>query len=70
MESLQDNERFGKQDWQHGWDGTQEKYNFGQELTEAERLELINKPHPINRLKRVMDEIINVNDINQTKKIT
>ena len=70
MESLQDNERFGKQDWQHGWDGTQENYDFGQELTEAERLELISKPHPINRLKRVMDEIINGNDINRTKKIS
>ena len=57
MESLQDNIRFGKQDWQHRWDGKQETYEFGKELTETERAELVCRPNPMNRLKRAMDEI-------------
>ena len=58
MESLQDNARFGKQDWQLEWDGSQEKYDFGKELTEQQRKDLISKPHPINRLKRVVEKIV------------
>jgi hypothetical protein len=30
---FQDNERFGIKDWQKNWDGQQEDYEFGQELT-------------------------------------
>ena len=58
MESLQDNIRFGKQDWQLQWDGKQEIYKFGEELTKEQKQELINKEHPINRFKRAIEEII------------
>ena len=29
-----DNTRFGKNDWQHEWDGKQDDYKFGDDLTE------------------------------------
>jgi len=30
---LRDNDRFGMDEWQDKWDGEQEMYNFGQELS-------------------------------------
>merc|ERR1712165_195256 len=32
MAGVQDNPHFGLQGWQHEWDGTQDKYTFGQNL--------------------------------------
>jgi len=32
MDGMRDNDRFGLNDWQHKWDGRQEKYVFGQNL--------------------------------------
>jgi len=43
MEGLKDNERFGLNNWQEGWDGVQDKYKYGDNLTEREKEELINK---------------------------
>jgi len=42
MESFQDNVRFGKQGWQDEWDGKQEKYEFGDNLANDEKHELVN----------------------------
>ena len=39
----QDNARFGLQDWQDEWDGKQEDYQYGDNLTEEEKDELVNK---------------------------
>ena len=39
---FQDDVRFGLQNWQQKWDGKQEKYEFGDNLTEAEKESLIN----------------------------
>ena len=52
MESLQCNKKFGKQDWQKSWNGKQEAYEFGKELSENEKADLVCKQHPINRLKK------------------
>lgn len=41
--AFRDNVRFGKQDWQHKWDGEQEGYNYGENLTSEEKAKLINK---------------------------
>lgn len=38
-----DNERFGLQDWQAEWDEEQEEYNYGDNLTEEEKDQLVNK---------------------------
>lgn len=38
-----DNERFGLQDWQAEWDEEQEEYNYGDNLTEEEKNQLVNK---------------------------
>ena len=43
MEAFKDNVRFGKQGWQDEWDGEQETYNFGDNLTDEEKQELVNK---------------------------
>jgi len=43
MMGVQDNERFGLQDWQVVWDGQQEEYTFAQNLTEEEKKHLVNK---------------------------
>ena len=32
MMGVQDNKRFGLQDWAEDWDGKQDSYSFGQEL--------------------------------------
>ena len=44
MCGFKDNVRFGRQNWQDEWDGKQEKYKFGDNLTEEERKVLVNKP--------------------------
>jgi hypothetical protein len=51
--------RFGKQEWQHEWDGKQEDYDYGKELTEDEKEELINKSHPVNKFRRLIMNVIN-----------
>merc|ERR1719487_2402634 len=39
----QDNERFGLQGWQAAWDGKQDDYKYGQNLSDAQKAELVNK---------------------------
>lgn len=39
----QDNARFGIQNWQKSWDGQQDAYVYGQNLTDAEKARLVNK---------------------------
>ena len=43
MMGVQDNKRFGLQDWTEDWDGKQDSYSFGQELTQLEREKMVNK---------------------------
>lgn len=43
VNSFRDNERFGKQDWQKAWDGVQDKYEFGANLSAEQKKELVNK---------------------------
>jgi len=43
MEGLKDNERFGLNNWQDQWDGVQEEYEYGDNLTQKEKDQLINK---------------------------
>jgi len=43
MEGLKDNERFGLNNWQDQWDGVQEEYTYGDNLTQKEKEQLINK---------------------------
>jgi len=43
INAYKDNPRFGLNDWQAEWDGVQDEYQFGQELIEADRRELVNK---------------------------
>lgn len=38
-----DNKRFGLDNWQDEWDGKQEDYKYGDNLTEKEKDELVNK---------------------------
>lgn len=40
IDGFRDNERFGIKDWQKEWDGQQENYKFGSELTESERAKM------------------------------
>ena len=42
ISGAQDNKRFGTNDWQHEWDGVQESYEFGANLTSVERQGLVN----------------------------
>jgi len=41
IQGFADNPRFGVNKWQHEWDGHQERYTFGQELTSEERAALV-----------------------------
>jgi len=43
VNSFRDNARFGKNDWQHAWDGVQDKYTYGANLTEEQKKALVNK---------------------------
>jgi len=43
IEGFLDNTRFGKNDWQEEWDGEQEDYSYGDNLTCEEKGELVNK---------------------------
>jgi len=40
IDGFRDNERFGANDWQNQFDGKQEKYVFGEELSAEKRREL------------------------------
>jgi len=40
---MQDNKRFGIQDWRENWDGVQERYQFGAHLDAEDRSALVNK---------------------------
>ena len=61
MGGFHDDVRFGHQNWQDKWDGKQEKYDFGDNLTEDEKNELVNKPEPIN-----IEIIENIEEISET----
>merc|ERR1712139_340608 len=39
-----DNRRFGLNDWQEEWDGSQDSYHFAANLSKAERDILVNRP--------------------------
>jgi len=43
IDGFKDNARFGLNDWQKEWDGEQEKYSFGDNLSSYEKEELVNK---------------------------
>jgi Asp/Glu/hydantoin racemase len=43
MAGFQDNVRFGLNEWQEAWDGTQYAYEFGKNLTEEQKAALVNK---------------------------
>ena len=43
MMSFRDNDRFGMNDWQKVWDGVQDHYAFGSELTLEQKAKLVNK---------------------------
>lgn len=43
MSGFQDNERFGLDDWQYAWDGKRSGYQFGDNLDERQKLDLVNK---------------------------
>ena len=43
IEGFQDNVRFGINHWQREWNGVQEKYEFGDNLTSDEKKDLVNK---------------------------
>ena len=43
INAFRDNKRFGANDWQHEWDGVQDAYKFGDDLTDAQKKMLVNK---------------------------
>jgi len=43
MSGLQDNKRFGINDWQESWDKEQSAYKFGKNLTKSQKKKLKNK---------------------------
>ncbi|XP_074628761.1 uncharacterized protein LOC141886496 [Acropora palmata] len=43
ISGLKDNPRFGLQDWQDDWDEEQEEYQYGDNLTQEEKKQLVNK---------------------------
>ena len=45
---FQNDLKFGLENWQCEWDGTQDEYDFGDNLADDEKEALINKPEPIN----------------------
>mmetsp|Transcript_19227 Transcript_19227/g.66275 ORF Transcript_19227/g.66275 Transcript_19227/m.66275 type:complete len:294 (-) Transcript_19227:141-1022(-) len=44
MAGMQNNPRFGLEEWRHKFDGEQEVYRFGQHLSPAQQALLVNKP--------------------------
>jgi len=44
MAGVQNNPRFGLEEWRHKFDGEQEVYRFGQHLSPAQQALLVNKP--------------------------
>ncbi len=65
MSSKKDNPRFGLNNWQNEWDGEQEKYNFGDNLDEAEKKDLINTPECIN--DQILPDIVKHDSIRQSE---
>ena len=45
---FQNDVKFGLENWQCEWDGTQDEYDFGDNLADDEKEALINQPEPIN----------------------
>ena len=45
---FQNDVKFGLENWQCEWDGTQDEYDFGDNLADDEKEALIDKPEPIN----------------------
>merc|ERR1719440_954712 len=43
LTGFRDNKRFGINNWQQGWDGVQDAYQYGQNLSQADRRSLVNK---------------------------
>jgi len=43
---MQNNPRFGLEEWQDKFDGEQDAYRFGQDLSPAQWALLVNKPAP------------------------
>lgn len=43
ISGFKDNKRFGINDWQHDWDGVQDVYQYGQNLSKGDRDKLVNK---------------------------
>ena len=43
MSGFLDNKKFGDNDWQDEWDGTQDDYQFGNNLSKKQREKLVNK---------------------------
>jgi len=43
MSGYMDDARFGMNDWQEEWDGEQEEYNYGDNLSDEEKEQLVNK---------------------------
>ena len=43
ISGLKDNPRFGLQDWQDDWDEEQEEYQYGDNLTQEEKNQLVNR---------------------------
>jgi len=55
ISGFQDDVRFGSSNWQHKWDRQQEKYGFGDNLSEEEKAELVNRSHLTSHLKSETD---------------
>lgn len=67
MSGVQDNPLFGLNDWQHEWDGNQEKYTFGQNL-DAEDLEDVENKQAL--AARANTATVQVNDVVQHTRPT
>ncbi|XP_075260359.1 uncharacterized protein LOC142351956 [Convolutriloba macropyga] len=44
MNGFKQERRYGKQGWQHDWDGVQDKYQFGDNVHHSEKHHLVHKP--------------------------
>lgn len=54
MAGMQDNERFGSNDWQEPWDGEQDEYKYGEELPEDQRDLIVNRETLLKAMQRGM----------------
>eukprot|EP00746_Dinoflagellata_sp_MGD_P015692 gnl/MRDRNA2_/MRDRNA2_134978_c0_seq1.p1 gnl/MRDRNA2_/MRDRNA2_134978_c0~~gnl/MRDRNA2_/MRDRNA2_134978_c0_seq1.p1 ORF type:complete len:370 (-),score=70.02 gnl/MRDRNA2_/MRDRNA2_134978_c0_seq1:40-1149(-) len=55
MSGMQDNERFGRNDWQEPWDGEQADYKYGEEVPEDQRDMIVNRRKVFNAMRRGMN---------------